>query len=639
MSNDLILGTAGHIDHGKTTLIRALTGTNTDRLPEEKRRGITIELGFAELVLGDFRMGIVDVPGHEKFVRNMLAGATGIDLALLVIAADDSIKPQTREHLEILRLLNLQHGMIALTKCDLVEEDWLDLIEEEIRDFVSDTFLAQAPIIRTSAETGQGVEEIRNQLLQAATRIDLQERQAGPFRMAIDRTFTMAGHGTVVTGSITSGTTSVGDELVIEPGHVQVRVRGIQNHDRTVESAHRGQRAAINLAGIHHDQTNRGQELCSEGFLHPSRLMTVQCSLLPTAPPLKDRARLRVHLGTAELIATARLLGGDRIEGGQQGFVQLYLNQPAVATWRQPFVIRQESPVTTIGGGHVLVPEANKIRRATEEHSRLLEQLLSDDPLARASAALYFHGVRPWRADDLARMAGVENPTDVSQKLLEDGTLVSLTLSPTRTIVLHQQLLSEIAERLLTKLGKLHDAEPLRTSFGLPALLKSFEYVGDPAIVKYVVKMLQKEKRVNFNERGVGLADRGPKLSQNERKVQQQLIERYKQDGLSPSTVKQYQEKTTKNQASVPQLIQLAAADGQLVEINDELYFHADVEQDIRGKLLDQMADGSGRTLSEIREILNTTRKYAIPLCEYYDRIGFTARDGDLRHLSPQDSR
>ncbi len=272
MTTDLILGTAGHIDHGKTSLIRALTGVDTDRLPEERQRGITIDLGFAELTVGRHRLGIVDVPGHERFVRNMLAGATGMDLALLVVAADDSIKPQTREHLDILKLLDLRAGVIAITKCDLAEEAWIDLVEEEIRELVAGSFLQEAQIVRTSTATGQGIESLRQALEQAA-QLAGEARpaalQGSPFRMAIDRAFTITGHGTVVTGSVSSGTIQMGDELEIEPGGFAVRVRGLQNHDRPASQVHRGQRAAVNLAGIHHDRIGRGHELATPGHLRP----------------------------------------------------------------------------------------------------------------------------------------------------------------------------------------------------------------------------------------------------------------------------------------------------------------------------------------------------------------------------------
>ncbi|HEY6565097.1 MAG TPA: selenocysteine-specific translation elongation factor, partial [Pirellulaceae bacterium] len=304
---DLILGTAGHIDHGKTALVRALTGVDTDRLPEEKRRGITIELGFAELSLEDVRLGIVDVPGHERFVRQMLAGATGMDLAMLVVAADDSVKPQTREHMDVLRMLDLTSGVIALTKCDGASREWIELVEQEVRELTTGSFLEKAPLIRTSAVTGQGIEELKDALRHvarsAATRIPEHESDA-PFRMAIDRAFSLAGHGMIVTGSVASGVAHVGQVLEILPEGSSARIRGLHHHDRPVEVVHRGQRAAINLAGVSREQLERGHELAAPGYLSSSQLLSVTVSLLDTAPrPLRDRSRVRLHLGTAELPA------------------------------------------------------------------------------------------------------------------------------------------------------------------------------------------------------------------------------------------------------------------------------------------------------------------------------------------------
>ena len=434
MTTDLILGTAGHIDHGKTSLVRALTGVDTDRLPEEKRRGITIELGFAELDLGAYRLGIVDVPGHERFVRNMLAGATGMDLAMLVVAADDSVKPQTREHLEILRLLNLETGVIVITKADLADPDWIELVEDEVRALTAGTFLAGAPLVRTSATTGLGLDALRAALAAAAERAAQSQRMAmihAPFRMAIDRSFTIAGHGTVVTGSVSSGRVRLGDELVIEPGAVNVRVRGLQHHDRPVDEVHRGQRAAINLAGVHHEAIGRGQELATPGHLVPSRLITAQLSLLGSASrPLKHRSRVRVHVGTAELLATVALLDRTSLAPGDSAPAQLFLNDWAVTTWSQPFVVRSESPVATIGGGRVLDPNAERLRKPDETVLKLIADLQSPDAACRASAALYFAGLRDWQAGDLVRLAGIDNPDEVCERWSKRGTCGRLPSRP-----------------------------------------------------------------------------------------------------------------------------------------------------------------------------------------------------------------
>jgi len=638
MATDLILGTAGHIDHGKTALVRALTGADTDRLPEERRRGITIELGFAELCLGDFRLGIVDVPGHERFVRNMLAGATGMDLAMLVVAADDSVKPQTREHLEILRLLDLPAGVIALTKCDLAEPDWIELVEEEVREAAADSFLAGAPIVRTSATTGEGLDELREALVSAARQASGSARLRridGPFRMAVDRSFTMAGHGTVVTGSVGSGRVRVGDSLSIEPSGIAVRVRGLENHGRNVDEIFRGQRAAINLAGVHHQQMGRGQELATPGHLVPSRLLTVWLRLLASAPrPLRNRTRIRVHLGTTEVLSSVVLLDGDRFQPGKSGPAQLFLGEPVVATWNQPFVARSESPVITVGGGHVLDPNAEKIRKPNERVLRLLGDLMSDDPVTRSSAALFFSGLRGWHPRDLARTAGIESTDAIHQALLDGGQLKEIVVSPTRTVRLHRFVFDELGDRIAATLARLHEQNPLRSTLDRSELASRCAHLGDEALFGTVLQSIAGAGRVRLSGKGVALVGHGPKLSAGERKLLGQLIQQYRQAGFQPPTVSECQRQAASNRDSVPQLIALAAADGDLVEISPPFCLHADVERQLRATLREELADGAGLTLSQIREILNTTRKYAVPICEYLDRVGFTQRNGDLRVLA-----
>ena len=641
MTTDLILGTAGHIDHGKTSLIHALTGVDCDRLPEEVERGITIELGFAQLMLGDYRLGIVDVPGHERFVRNMLAGATGMDVVLLVVAADDSVKPQTREHLEILKLLNFDTGVIAVTKCDLVEPEWIEMVEEEIRELVAGTVLADAPIVRTSAETRQGTDRLREQLALAAAGAAQSQRMRlidAPFRMAIDRSFTVAGYGTVVTGSVNSGRTRVGDELAIEPGGLRVRVRGVQNHTRVVDEVHRGQRAAVNLVGIRHDEIRRGQELSSPGHLVPSRVLTVSLSLLDAAPrPLKNRSRVRVHVGTAELLGRVLLLDRDKLEPGQDAPAQLLLNESAVSIWGQPFVVRSESPVTTIGGGRVLNPNAQRLPRRDPLALSMLKDLESSESIRRASAALYFAGVQDWKAVDLARTAGIENTEQIGEELAASGDLREIAVSPTRTVRLHRLLFEQLADRVEKSLRKLHEQNPLRSTLDRNQLANRFRYLGDNALFNTILDDLSRAKRIRLSERGVALVGQGPKLSQNERKLLAELIEMFRQAGIESPSVKQCQQQAAKNQQAVPQLIALAAADGDLVEVASGYHVHAEVDLQLKASLRERLADGKGATLSEIRELLNTTRKYAVPYCEYLDRTGFTKRDGDLRYLASLD--
>jgi selenocysteine-specific elongation factor len=641
MPIDLILGTAGHIDHGKTALVKALTGVDTDRLPEEKQRGITIDLGFAELPLGAFRLGIVDVPGHERFVRNMLAGATGVDLALLVVAADDSVKPQTREHLEILRLLDLHAGVIALTKCDLSDPEWIELVEQEIRDLVAGTFLAQAPVVRTSVVTGVGLDRLREALARAAqTAVASRHDSAqAPFRMAIDRVFTVAGHGTVVTGSVASGRTQMGDELRIEPGGLAVRVRGLENHGRPAEEVHRGQRAAINLAGVHHEQLRRGQELASPGHLAASRLFSVHLHLLPTvARPLKNRSRVRLHLGTAEWMAAVLLLDGDRVEPGGWTYAQVLLAQPAVAVWGQPFVLRSESPVETIGGGRVLDPQALKLRRRDAEIPARLANLAGADPLRRAAEALYFQGWRPWQPIDLVRTAGLTDAAATVDALLRQATLVEIELSPHRTVRVHAAVFEELAQRILSALDRLHGQHPLQTWLDRARLVSRLTRLVEQPLVEAVLVRLAATGRIRLDPRGIALPGRGPQLSDKQRQILEQIVELHQRAGFQPATVPEIQGQATVHQASVPLLLEVAAADGRLVRITPEFYLHRDAERRLREMICARLADGQGLTVSQIREILDTTRKYAVPICEYLDRIGLTCRRGDVRVLGIAES-
>lgn len=637
MAIDLILGTAGHIDHGKSSLVRALTGTDPDRLPEEKQRGITIDLGFAHLALGQYHLGIVDVPGHERFVRNMLAGATGIDVALLVVAADEAVKQQTREHLDILKLLDIPTGVVALTKCDVPTAEWMDLVEEEVRELVAGSFLAEAPIVRTSATSGHGLAALKDALAQAAAiaAVARAPRLAAPFRLPIDRTFTIAGHGTVVTGSVASGRARVGDELLLEPGGQKVRLRGLQNHDEPVEEIHAGQRAALNLAGVHHSEIVRGQELGTPGHLTAARLMTVELTLLDDVPTkLKHRTRVRLHLGTGEYMASVLLLSDDALVAGGTALAQLLLSQPAVATWNQPLVLRSESPVRTIGGGRVLDPAASRIRR---RHPRELEQaaaLGSDDPLVRTGAALYFAGLRQWTSEEISRSAGHVDVAAVLKALEDAGDLRRLPISPTRELTVHRLALEELFERVEQLLAHEHDRFPLRTMLDRSRLVHRLDYLGSTHVIDAVLDAMQQAGRLRASPRGIALPGRGPQLSANEQKLIDQIIEQYRAAGFQPPSVEEVLAGVTRNQQSVPQLLALAEAEGRLVRVSDEFYLHAEADQQMRSMLNERMQQGQGLTVSEIRELLGTSRKYAVPICEYLDQSGFTRREGDMRFLN-----
>ncbi len=646
MPRDLILGTAGHIDHGKTALVKALTGIDCDRLPEEKARGITIDIGFATLDLGAYRLGIVDVPGHERFIKNMLAGATGIDLVVLIIAADDSIMPQTREHLEILKLLGLQHGVIALTKCDLVDETTRAVVELEIRELVQGSFLEDAPIVRTSAHTGMGIDDLKKAIAETSEKVLGVRNPASLtpdsclltpdswFRMPIDRAFIVQGHGTIVTGSVVSGSLRVGDEIEWLPSGQTVRVRSLQNHDKPVDEVHRGMRAAINLAGVDHKDVLRGQELATPGYLRASRVVTVRVHCLSEMKkPIKHRAPVRFHVGTSEIMGTVSLLDCDRVEPGGWGIAQLFLEEPATTTWGQPFVLRGSSATSTIGGGQVLQPVAKKIRRRHLEILDRIEKLWTGDPKQRALLVAWFGGYTGFTQADLVRGANLapEQALAIIKQLRDEHKLVTITLPGGRQAILHGDTIGELDERILGVLGKMHKEFPLMTSHDRQKLQAQLDYVGDDALIHAEVDRLIKMKRLTGDLRRVARADFKPKLSASLRKLKDKVVEAYQTAGFHPPEPASFANQAGGNAASLKDLFDVCVAEGFLVLIDGDIYLHADAEAEMRKRVIERLKTGPGAAVSEIRDLLGTTRKYAVPFCEYLDRVGVTQRAGDLR--------
>jgi selenocysteine-specific elongation factor len=640
MPRDLILGTAGHIDHGKTSLVKALTGIDCDRLPEEKARGITIDIGFAILDLGGFRLGIVDVPGHERFVKNMLAGATGIDLAVLVVAADDSVMPQTREHLEILRLLGLRHGLIALTKCDMVDETTREVVELEVRDLVQGSFLENAPIVRTSAITGEGIAELKTALTEICRHIEQRTGQEW-FRMAIDRSFIVQGHGTVVTGSVTSGSTKIGDEVEWQPRGEKVRVRSLQNHDKPVEEVHRGMRAAINLAGVHHEDVVRGQEIATPGYLVPSRVLTLRLHCLRDAKrPIKHRVQVRLHVGTSEIMGTVSLLDCDTVEPGGWGLAQMFLEEPATATWGQPFVIRASSATQTLGGGQVLQPVAKKIRRRHLEMLERIERLWTGDAEQRALTVAWFGGFSGFTAADLVRGAGIapDQANELIARLRDRGALMDVAIGSSRKLLLHADMVKELEERILHALDRLHEENPLMASHDRQKVQSQLDYVGDDSLVHAAVDRLIQAKKLTGDLRRIARTDFKPKLSGNQRKLKDKIVAAYQEARFQPPELSSFANQAGGNAASLRDLFDVCVAEGLLARISDDLYLHADTEAEMRRLVTERLQLGPGLTVAEIRDILGTTRKFAVPLCEYLDRIGVTRREEDLRFLAISES-
>jgi selenocysteine-specific elongation factor len=582
-----------------------------------------------------YRLGIVDVPGHERFIKNMLAGATGIDLVVLIIAADDSIMPQTREHLEILKLLGIKHGVIALTKCDLVDETTREVVELEIRELVQGSFLESAPIIRTSAHTGLGIDELKNAIAEICDRIE-QRADDQWFRLPIDRSFVVQGHGTVVTGSVHAGRVRVGDEVEWLPSGQTVRVRSMQNHDHAVEEVHRGMRAAINLAGVDHKDVVRGQELATPGYLQPSRVVTIRLHCLrEMKKPIKHRLPVRFHVGTSEIMGAVSLLDSDVVEPGGWGIAQLFLEEPATTTWGQPFVLRGSSATLTIGGGQVLQPVAKKIRRRHLETLERIEKLWTGDPKERAVTVAWFGGYSGFTQADLVRDANLApaQALDVIQQLRDEHRLVTVTLQGGRQVILHADIISELDERILGALGKMHAEFPLMTSHDRQKVQAQLDYVGDDALIHAEVERLLKMKKLTGDLRRIARADFKPKLSANLRKLKDKVVEAFQAAAFQPPEPNSFANQAGGNAASLKDLFDVCVAEGFLAHIDGDIYLHADAEAEMRKRVIGRLTSGAGATVAEIRDLLGTTRKYAVPFCEYLDRVGVTKRDGDLRML------
>jgi selenocysteine-specific elongation factor len=510
------------------------------------------------------------------------------------------------------------------------------VVELEVRDLVQGTFLESAPILRTSAHSGEGVAELKAAIAEACRHVEERGGQEW-FRMAIDRSFIVQGHGTVVTGSVTSGSVRVGDEVEWQPRGERVRVRSLQNHDHQVEEVHRGQRAAINLAGVHHEDVIRGQELAAPGYLVPSRVLTVRLHCLADAKrPIKHRAPVRFHLGTSEIMGLVSLLDCDSVAPGGWGLAQVFLEEPATATWGQPFVVRGPSATQTLGGGQVLQPVAKKVRRRHLEMLERIERLWSGGPQERARTVAWFGGFKGFTPADLVRGANVgpDQAQDLIRQLKEKGDLVEVPISAARRLLLHADMLKELDERILQALSRLHEQFPLMSAHDRQKVQSQFDYVGDDGLVHAAVDRLIGQKRLTGDLRRIARADFKPKLSGNQRKLKDKIVAAYQEARFQPPEPSSFAGAAGGNAASLNDLFEVCVAEGYLVHVGGDLYLHSEAETAMRQAVGDKLAAGAGLTVAEIRDLLGTTRKYAVPLCEYLDRVGVTRREGDLRFLA-----
>jgi selenocysteine-specific elongation factor len=454
------------------------------------------------------------------------------------------------------------------------------------------------------------------------------------FRLAIDRSFIVQGHGTVVTGSVTSGSLRVGDEVEWQPRGERVRVRSLQNHDRAVEEVHRGQRAAINLAGVHHEEVARGQELATPGYLEPARVMTVRLHCLADMKrPIKHRMPVRFHLGTAEVMATVSLLDCDQVDPGKWGLAQLFLGEPATGTWGQPFVVRESSATQTLGGGQVLQPVARKVRRRHLEILERIERLWTGTPRERALTVAWFGGFSGFTVADLVRGANIapDEAGELVARLEAEGELAEVAVGSARRVLLHRDMVNELETRLLRALDRLHEQFPLMSTHDRQKVQSQLDYVGDDALVHATVDRLLAAKQLVGDLRRIGRADFKPKLSASLRKLKDKLVAAYQAAGFQPPEPASFANQAGGNAANLRDLFDVCVAEGYLARVTDEIYLHSDSEAEMRRRVLERLGQGAGLTVADIRDMLGTTRKYAVPLCEYLDRVGVTRREGDLR--------
>ena len=629
----VILGTAGHIDHGKTSLVKALTGVDTDRLKEEKERGITIELGFTFLDLpSGIRLGIIDVPGHEKFVKHMVGGVWGIDLVALVIAGDEGVMPQTREHLDICKLLGVKKGLVVLTKVDLVEGDLLELVREEVSEIVQDTFLRGAPILSVSSVTGQGIPQLASTLDHLSQGIEGRPAD-GLFRLPIDRVFTMKGFGTVVTGTMISGSLSLGETVQILPSGTEGKVRNLQVYNRSVERAVAGERTAVNLQGIETSAIERGDVLIRPNTLRPTQLIEAYLEYLPDAPrPLKHRTKARFHIGTALTHASVFLLDREELSPGEGGFVQLRLERPVVALPQDRFVIRGSAAIQTVGGGTILDSHPDKHRRFSPSVIADLS-LLKDGTNEQALRQHIRHsGMGGITLEDLSNRVEV-SPGEIQaniRKMAEKGDL--LFIDPEKLKVIEKGQYQGLRELVLAQLGEFHRRSPMKSGLSKEELRTKLPPEVDIKLFQILINQLIQSKEVVLEKDKLRLP-----VHQISSADEKGLVKRVEasvlKGGLQPPSPKELSEEWSEREEEVRAIFEHLTHEGVLVKIKGEIYVHRVSFENLKEELVAYLKSHQEITTPQFKEMTRASRKYAIPLIEYFDQSKLTLRIGEKRVL------
>jgi len=629
MQRHVILGTAGHIDHGKTSLVKALTGVDTDRLPEEKARGMTIDLGFAHL--GESAT-IIDVPGHEKFVKNMVAGVSTIDLVLFVIAADDGIMPQTREHLEICQLLQVRRGVIALTKKDMVEPDWLELVQEEIRLMLKKTFLENAPIIPVSNISGEGIPELRRTITEMMAKLPARQDR-GVFWMPVDRSFSMKGFGTVVTGSVLSGQVNVGEALEILPAQKPVRLRGLQRHGKEVTNVQIGDRAAINVLGVATEEVGRGDVLCAAGYFQPTRRANCRVQMLASAPsPLKNRARVRVHLGTAEILARVIPLGTNEIAPGQSGYAHLLFETPVATRRLEPLVLRRYSPPRTIGGGIMLDAEAAPYRTRDTALIPKLQALEKEDPQELLAAQFLVAGRYVVTIDQLA--AGTGGRKEELQKQVQALVQAQQVLQVGKRGYLHRQRLDALWQQLENLLRAYHQKNPIRLGPRKAELSGLIPPLAEAALLNFFIEHHKAAGKIKEVEAHIALAEHEIQLSPAQQNLRQKVNETLYAQAYAPASPAELAAKFSAAEKELEDILSVLLIQKDIMRLEEGIFMHQRRLDEAKKRVVDYLRQNREITVSQFKELVeNTSRKFAVPLMQYFDARGITERRGDVRVL------
>jgi len=630
----IILGTAGHIDHGKTSLIKALTGIDTDRLKEEKLRGITIELGFAFLDLpGGHPVGIVDVPGHERFVKNMVAGATGIDMVILVIAADEGVMPQTAEHMEICTLLDVQHGLVALTKVDLVDEEWLELVQEDIRAFTRDTFLEDAPVLPVSAVTGQGLPELR-EAVGALCAVIPDRPPSSILRLPIDRVFSMKGFGTVITGTLSSGRVEVGETITLYPSGISSKVRGIQVHNDSVTAAEAGMRTAINLQGLEKSAIERGEVMARPGTLKPTYMVDVKLRFLKSNPkPMKDRTRVRFHAGTSEVIGNVILLDREELSPGETALTQIRLEKPITAVKGDRCVLRSYSPIRTIGGGSILNPIPKKHKRFKPDILSFLHRIAEDPPDAVALHHIRESGFAGIGFQDLLLMVNITEKAlqQILQQFLSERRI--LLVDKESRIFLHADSFERFKNEIAEYLKRYHRRFPLRTGMPKEELRSKFPKTIHPKVFHLAVSEMAAQKQIVQEEQALRMASHAVALQEDQQAIRERILAAYENAEFMPPYFSELCKELGLDPKKAGEILSVLVDEGCLVKVKENLFFGTRAIDNLIGRLKAFFQDHEEITTPQFKEMTGASRKFVIPLLEYFDAKNITLRVGDARKL------